>query len=87
MSGPTIRTKGSVSKAENIAKMFDDDGLTFECGNMHLETVCENNAVNIEEDRERCLVRYVFPDGSGIVVSASAWDIEGDEPFAWAGAQ
>jgi hypothetical protein len=30
--------------------------------------------------------RYEFPDGSAIVVAGDAWDIEGDEPFVWAGA-
>jgi hypothetical protein len=32
------------------------------------------------------LVRYLFADGSAIDASFSAWDIEGEEPFSWAGA-
>lgn len=31
-------------------------------------------------------VRYLFPDGSAIVVCGDAWDIEGEAPFSWAGA-
>lgn len=31
-------------------------------------------------------IRYAFPDGSAIVVIGDAWDIEGNEPFSWAGA-
>jgi hypothetical protein len=31
-------------------------------------------------------IRYTFSDGSAIVVAGDAWDIEGDEPFSWAGA-
>lgn len=31
-------------------------------------------------------IRYVFPDGSAIVIIGDGWDIEGDEPFSWAGA-
>jgi len=32
------------------------------------------------------MTRYVFPDGSAIVVAGDAWDLEGDEPFSWEGA-
>ena len=31
-------------------------------------------------------IRYAFPDGSAIVEAGDGWDIEGDEPFSWAGA-
>lgn len=31
-------------------------------------------------------VAYSFADGSAIVVAGDAWDIEGEEPFSWAGA-
>lgn len=31
-------------------------------------------------------IRYAFPDGSAIVVIGDAWNIEGNEPFSWAGA-
>lgn len=31
-------------------------------------------------------VRHVFDDGSAIVIAGGGWDIEGDEPFSWAGA-
>lgn len=30
-------------------------------------------------------IRYVFPDGSAIVVAGDAWDVEGDTPFSWHG--
>lgn len=30
--------------------------------------------------------RYAFPDGSAIVAAGDGWDIEGAEPFSWAGA-
>ena len=32
------------------------------------------------------LIRYEFDDGSAIVIAGEQWDIEGDEPFSWAGA-
>jgi hypothetical protein len=32
------------------------------------------------------IYRYTFDDGSAIVVAGDGWDIEGDEPFSWAGA-
>lgn len=32
------------------------------------------------------LIRYVFEDGSAIVITDGGWDIEGAEPFSWAGA-
>jgi hypothetical protein len=31
-------------------------------------------------------VRYEFADGSAIAIAGDAWDIEGEEPFSWAGA-
>jgi hypothetical protein len=30
--------------------------------------------------------RFLFPDGSAIVIAGDAWDIEGDTPFSWLGA-
>ena len=30
-------------------------------------------------------IRYLFDDGSAIVFSGQAWDIEGVKPFSWAG--
>lgn len=33
------------------------------------------------------LVRYGFSDGSAIVAAEGGWDIEGETPFSWAGAQ
>jgi len=30
-------------------------------------------------------VRYVFGDGSAIVEAGDAWDLEGNDPFAWKG--
>jgi hypothetical protein len=31
------------------------------------------------------VVRFLFPDGSALVVSGGAWDIEGQTPFSWSG--
>lgn len=31
--------------------------------------------------------RHLFPDGSAIVEYDGGWDIEGDEPWSWRGAQ
>ena len=31
-------------------------------------------------------IRHVFRDGSAIVAAGDGWDVEGDEPFSWAGA-
>jgi hypothetical protein len=31
-------------------------------------------------------IRYAFSDGSAVVAAGAAWDIEGAEPFSWAGA-
>lgn len=32
------------------------------------------------------LRRWAFPDGSAIVISGGAWDIEGRRPWSWQGA-
>jgi len=31
-------------------------------------------------------IRYVFEDGSAVVVAGAAWDVEGAKPFSWRGA-
>ncbi len=75
------------TKAQNIAKCFGNDGQNFRFGNSHLEDICDLNSETVQHDTERELTRYVFPDGSAIVVGVGAWDVEGDEPFSWEGAQ
>lgn len=30
-------------------------------------------------------IRYLFPDGSAIVIAGECWDLEGDEPGSWLG--
>ena len=30
-------------------------------------------------------IRFLFADGSAIVVAGDGWDIEGDKPFSWEG--
>jgi len=77
-----------MSTAERIAKILGDDGTSWETDDgLTFDDLCaEAGAVRIR-DSARELTRYEFPDGSAIVAGVGAWDIEGDEPFSWAGAE
>lgn len=43
----------------------------------------ENGLMQPDFDPEGDMIRYSFKDGSAIVISCAAWDIEGDAPFTW----
>jgi len=52
----------------------------------HLYYIATEKGAYIEQHPDKhYLIRYVFNDGSAIVASEGAWDIEGMEPFSWAG--
>ena len=74
--------------AERIAKILGDDGTSWETDDgLTFDDLCaEAGAVRIR-DSARELTRYEFPDGSAIVAGVGAWDIEGEEPFSWEGAE
>lgn len=78
-----------MSTAEKVAKLLGDDGQRFETENGDsLDYICAQvPGTRKAYDEERELTRYEFPDGSAIVAGVGAWDIEGDEPFSWAGAE
>lgn len=74
--------------AEKIATQFENDGLNFhDAEDRHLDDVCEALARREWRDGYNTgdTYRYAFEDGSAIVVAGDAWDIEGAEPFTWAG--
>lgn len=72
--------------AKRIAGLLGDDGTCWESKDgRHFDQLCEGADVSL--DRERELTRYLFPDGSAIVAGVGGWDIEGEEPFSWAGAE
>ena len=45
----------------------------------------ENGQPDPEYDPEGDVIRYEFPDGSAIIESGGAWDIEGETLFSWKG--
>ena len=47
---------------------------------------CVYDIVSAHEYTDDGPIRYVFPDGSAVVVSGEGWDIEGKNPFSWEGA-
>ena len=74
--------------AERIAGLLGDDGTCWEGKDgRHFDQLCEDAGADVSLDRERELKRYLFPDGSAIVAGVGGWDIEGNEPFSWAGAE
>jgi hypothetical protein len=74
--------------AERIAKLLGDDGTCWEAEDgRHLDDLCAEADATITHDDERKLTRCLFPDGSAIVAGVGCWDIEGEEPFSWEGAE
>ena len=79
--------------ADHVSDAFDNDGTQGLVSSDHsldddsypLERVCLSNGATSE--RRNSDQRFEFRDGSAIVVSGgAAWDIEGPEPWSWAGA-
>ena len=71
--------------AKRIAELLGDGTCWESKDGRHFDQLCEGADVSI--DRERELIRYLFPDGSAIVAGVGAWDIEGATPFSWKGAE
>lgn len=44
---------------------------------------CDDGEPRTYAEPDGDILRYVFGDGSAIVISGGAWDIEGSEPFSW----
>ena len=83
-----IRLGKGETIAERIAGLLGDDGACWEGKDgRHFDQLCEDAGADVSLDRERELKRYLFPDGSAIVAGVGAWDIEGEEPFSWEGAE
>ena len=51
----------------------------------HVTGAVEIVPISASEATSQSRVRWVFPDGSAIVIAGDAWDIEGDSPFVWHG--
>ena len=76
-----------LTTAMRIAEMLDNDGQCWKAENGRtLDELATEADATVFHDFERDLTRYLFPDNSAIVASGGGWDIEGDEPFSWAGA-
>ena len=77
-----------MTTAEVIAEKLGSDGTTWKTENdeTFLDLI-HGYPHSKEEDRARELTRYIFEDKSAVVEGVGAWDIEGSEPFSWAGAE
>lgn len=76
----------ALTTAERIAEMLGDGGMRFETEDGRtLDELATEADARFSETRD--LQRYLFPDGSAIVMSPGAWGIEGSAPFSWAGAE
>ena len=91
MKHKSMKGESNVKKGDTIAKRIAGllgDGTCWESEDgRQIEQLCEDAGAHVSFDRERELTRYEFPDGSAIVAGVGAWDIEGDKPFSWAGAE
>lgn len=74
-----------MTTAEKIAAMLGDDGERWEADGKTLDDLCGEHGATVSCKDD--LMRYLFPDGSAIVAGQSGWDVEGEEPFSWEGAQ
>ncbi len=85
--------------AATIATQFSNDGMVFtdQDGN-DFDEVCaahgaikergrvwynENGVMEADYDPTGDMIRYQFADGSALVISGDAWDIEGATLFSW----
>lgn len=82
-----ILVKKGATIAKRIAELLGDGTCWESEDGRHFDTLCEDAGAHVSFDRERELTRYLFPDGSAIVAGVGAWDIEGKQPFSWAGAE
>jgi hypothetical protein len=73
--------------AEQISRVLGDDGTVWETtdGRTLEDLAEEHGGVAAQHPDRPYLTRYVFGDGSAIVASEGAWDLEGSTPWSWAG--
>lgn len=86
-----------MSVAERIAEQMGNDGTVYQHGPDTLDGVARDFAVSVTTaDQDGVAipggwspdaVRYEFADGSAIVDGGAGWDIEGSEPWSWAGTE
>jgi len=80
-----------MTTAKRISQMFDGDGQLWELPDgTSLDQVCRKNNANISYRNRKGhqkMIRYSFCDGSAIVDAGDGWDVEGHEPFSWAGTE
>ena len=78
-----------MSTAEEIAAQYGNDGHNFhnEAG-VSIGCYCQNKGAQWHINPFATdTTRFVFPDGSAIVIAGDAWDIEGKEMFSFAGCE
>jgi hypothetical protein len=74
-----------MTTAERIAHLLGDDGTRWETedGRTLDQLAEEHGAVTTTHPDKHYLTRHVFNDGSAIVASEAAWDIEGSNLWSW----
>lgn len=72
--------------AEAIAYHYGDDGQRCEDDHgTRIEDVCDDLGQREGHHERSDISRHEFDDGSALVIASPTWDVEGDEPFSWAG--
>lgn len=79
----TSRRHGSLMEVNDFEAVCVEFGALKERGRSVWNDETQAYEAYWEPDGD--LIRYLFPDGSAIVVSNGCWDIEGDTPFSWSG--
>lgn len=84
-------TTETTTTAATVARIMGDDGQVFvSADGRDLGDVAYEHGARLErgEGAQWDAYRLAFPDGSAIVVVGNAaWDVEGSEPWSWAGAE
>ena len=72
--------------AERVAAAYCGDGQRFDhpVSGESIDDYCAARAVCVQVSADN-LHRFVFEDGSAIVIDDGGWDIEANEPFSWQG--
>jgi hypothetical protein len=80
----------AISTAQAIAARLGNDGTRFQTDDgATLDALAREAGADVQDRSDGAEIkarRYLFADGSAIVEAGAAWDIEGAEPFSWAGA-
>ena len=74
------------TRAQQISNTFVNNGSIWKIKDgLSIYTVCAYLSSDADHNRDRELTKYIFPDGSAIIFTASGWDIGYKDCWCMAG--